>query len=137
MCCANGRRDSSHPDGCCIGGRMSRFIEPSILLLLSGKPSHGYELMEELEKIGLHDGSPDPGAVYRNLRRMEEDGLLESEWDTSGTGPARRLYRLTPKGQEYLEAWAVTIEQRKRSLEKFLKMYAEFSKERKGGADNV
>ena len=116
---------------------MSRFIEPSILLLLSGKPSYGYELMEELEKIGLHDGSPDPGAVYRNLRRMEEDGLLESEWDTSGTGPARRLYRLTPKGQEYLEAWAVTIEQRKRSLEKFLKMYAEFSKERKGGADNV
>ena len=37
---------------------------------------------------------------------MEKDGLLESSWETSETGPARRGYELTEEGATWLHAWA-------------------------------
>jgi len=107
----------------CHGGRVSRFIEPSLLLLLAQKPVHGYELMADLTGLGFYEGDPDPGAVYRNLRQMEKERLVESEWDTSGSGPAKRLYRLTPRGEDYLHSWAVSIGRRKKALENFLSLY--------------
>jgi len=112
----------SHKCDCHVG-RVPRFIEPCLLLLLSQKPSHGYELMENLSGFGFYEGDPDPGAVYRNLRQMEHEELVESSWDTTGTGPAKRLYRLTPKGEDYLHSWVVSIRKRKDALEKFLCLY--------------
>jgi DNA-binding PadR family transcriptional regulator len=43
--------------------------------------------------------------VYRALRRLEANGRVTSSWDTSGSGPARRLYTLTPSGYEHLAEW--------------------------------
>lgn len=75
------------------------FVVPCLLLLLSERPAHGYELIDRLGKdFGLT--SVDPGGVYRNLGRMEADGLLESGWETAGPGPARKTYRVTPEGRE-------------------------------------
>lgn len=98
-------------------------MQPCLLLLLSERSSYGYELMERLGELGWETTSPDPGAVYRNLRRMEEEGLVESTWDTSGTGPARRLYRLNPEGEDLLSSWAVNIRQNVKLLERFLQRY--------------
>ena len=115
-----------HEEECgCHGGRVSRFIEPSLLLLLARKPAHGYELMAGLAELGFFEGDPDPGAVYRNLRQMEKEGLVESQWETRGSGPARRLYRLTDRGADYLHSWAVSIGRRKKALENFLSLYKE------------
>ena len=49
---------------------------------------------------GLHSG-----AVYRALHRLEANGYVTSSWDTSGSGPARRLCTLTPSGYEHLAEW--------------------------------
>jgi poly-beta-hydroxybutyrate-responsive repressor len=105
------------------------------LLLLSEKPSYGYELIEGVSEFGFQDSSPDPGAIYRNLRRLEEDGFVISEWETGDSGPAKRYYKLTSDGQDLLRAWASGIRKRKEAFEKFLHKYQEQLKKR--GVENV
>jgi poly-beta-hydroxybutyrate-responsive repressor len=79
--------------------------------------------MENLSEFDFYEGDPDPGAVYRNLRQMEGEELVESSWDNTGSGPAKRLYRLTPKGEDYLHSWVASIRKRKEAFEKFLSIY--------------
>jgi poly-beta-hydroxybutyrate-responsive repressor len=67
--------------------------------------------------------------MYRTLRALEEDGLVNSNWDTSGSGPARRIYSLTDQGIEYLHAWAVNLRKVRQNLDRFLVEYeTHFSK---------
>lgn len=110
--------------GCHCHSQSSRLplIQPCLLLLLHEKPAHGYELIEKLMEFGF-DHCLDATTVYRNLRRMEEEGLVTSQWNTQGPGPARRLYQLTPEGEDLLHSWASTIRRRKETLEKFLDRY--------------
>jgi len=103
-----------------VRGRSGKLIEPCLLLLLHEKPSHGYELIEKLAEFGFSMDAPDPGTVYRNLRRMEEEGIVESSWLTEGPGPAKRLYKVTLKAAEELEEWAVDIQKNIEKLESFL-----------------
>ncbi|MDN5346498.1 MAG: hypothetical protein PWP65_62 [Clostridia bacterium] len=107
----------------CRGTRMEGFLQPCLLLMLYEKPTHGYELMENMGRLGFWEGVPDAGAVYRNLRRMEEEGLVKSNWSTEGSGPARRLYEITREGIDLLHDWAVAIRRHKAALETFLKRY--------------
>jgi len=88
--------------------------------------------MEALSHLKINEGWEDPGSIYRNLRRMEEEGLVESEWDTPGRGPARRRYRITPQGLERLDAWSRTIRHRRDSLDEFLRVYEKLRQERGG-----
>jgi DNA-binding PadR family transcriptional regulator len=54
---------------------------------------------------------------------METEGWMKSKWDTKGSGPAKRMYRITPQGEEILHGWAITLQKRKVSLEQFLNRY--------------
>ncbi|HHY39389.1 MAG TPA: PadR family transcriptional regulator [Clostridia bacterium] len=106
------------------GGRLlPQYLQAFLLLLLSAKPTHGYELMESLGSFGFTDQNIDPTTIYRHLRRMEEDGLVKSTWDTSGAGPAKRLYGLTPEGEDVLQSWAVVIRHDMKILGTFLEQY--------------
>ena len=107
----------------CPSGKMTRFVEPCLLFFLSQNPSHGYELMEQLNSFGFQKAKPDPAMVYRTLHHLEKEKCVLSKWDTKGTGPAKRNYELTQKGFALLHAWAKGIAMRKQVLEKFLKQY--------------
>jgi PadR family transcriptional regulator PadR len=107
----------------CSEHRVPRLLQPFILLVLKGKESHGYELIEKISEFRFHDSPPDVGAIYRNLRSMEKEGWVKSKWDTKGAGPAKRIYRITPQGEEILHGWAVTVRKRKEALNQFLKLY--------------
>ncbi len=108
------------------GAQPEGFVVPGLLLLLVEKPSHGYDLVDRLEsELGV--GPLDPGGVYRNLRRMEEDGFIESTWETGEVGPARRTYRITAEGRELLDVWAETIARNRRLLEDFLARFNHLS----------
>jgi poly-beta-hydroxybutyrate-responsive repressor len=107
----------------CKSGRMSRFLIPSVLLLLAEKTSHGYELIEKYLKLGLVSGFSDPGSMYRTLNLLESEGYIISKWETNEAGPAKKTYSMTPEGIELLNSWAVDIKERKKSLEVFLKRY--------------
>ncbi len=93
---------SSHRD-CCCPPPNTRLKKPAVLMLLSEEKLHGYAIIERLQELGID--SAEPGGVYRLLRSFEEESLVESEWDTEGKGPAKRIYSLTAEGQERLHAW--------------------------------
>jgi len=114
----------------CPSGRMTRFVEPCLLFLLSQKTSYGYELMDKLEQLGFLEDAPDPAMVYRTLRYLEKEGFVKSKWDTKGTGPAKRNYEITQEGIDLLHGWARGIEQRKDALDKFLGLYKKHFKDK-------
>lgn len=60
------------------------------------QPRYGYALVEELAAAGL---SIEPGTLYPLLRRLEAQGLLTSEWETSGSKP-RKYYLMSAQGHE-------------------------------------
>ena len=108
-------------------GRAGKFVEPCLLLLLHEKPSHGYELIEKLAEFGFDGDSTDPGTVYRNLRKMEEAGLVKSSWMTEGPGPAKRLYEVTAPATDLLATWAIDVQKNIERLENFIKRYREYT----------
>ncbi len=76
-----------------------------ILTILLKKPTYGYSLMDELKNLGIDITFLHYTIVYRTLRMMEISGLVISTWDTTGTGPARRIYSITETGREFLKNW--------------------------------
>ncbi len=103
--------------------KIEGFIVPCILFLLREEPSHGYEIMEKLEGLDFVDIIPDPSVVYRHLRRMEAEGKVSSQLEPGSGGPARKVYSITPEGEDYLHMWAMKIRRRKAALDKFIIAY--------------
>ena len=106
---------------------------PVILLMLRRWNSYGYELMEKLTAFGLQ--TMNPGTFYRTLRQMEKDGMVSSSWDTSATGPARRIYSITEVGEAYLKIWAESLDQYQKMMNAFFEHYAFPQAQRKQEAD--
>lgn len=86
-------------------GQIARLVEPCLLTLLCEGDRHGYDLIASLERFGLDPAPLDSGLVYRALREMEVRGWVTSRWDTTGPGPARRVYSITAAGRQALAAW--------------------------------
>lgn len=64
------------------------------------EPQYGYSLMQCLAEKGL---DIDQGTLYPLLRRLEKQGLLDSEWSVEESRP-RRYYVLNAKGKSVLRA---------------------------------
>lgn len=90
------------------------------MLLLLEAPCHGYEIIAKLPDLGFSQSPIGPGAVYRTLRHMEENDFVESVWDVSGSGPAKRRYTITTEGCEHLALWADMLAQRRKAIAAFL-----------------
>jgi PadR family transcriptional regulator, regulatory protein PadR len=106
------------------GGRIERFQVAALLLLLRERPAHGYDLLERLPSV-LGDERIDVGNLYRALRRLEEQGLVSSEWDETVPGPAKRTYELTDAGSEALERWAASLAETRTRIDRFLRRHQE------------
>ncbi|MBS7616391.1 PadR family transcriptional regulator [Candidatus Bathyarchaeota archaeon] len=110
------------------------WIQFLIMRVLYEKPTHGYQLLEEIEKRSLGCHKLETGSLYTLLRRMEDRGLLESKWEKTENGPDRRVYRLTSKGIEALRMGLASIVKRKKLFEDLAEFYHEkFEKPPKGG----
>jgi len=59
-------------------------------------PVYGYSLVQTLQEKGF---SVDAGTLYPLMRRLESQGLLLSEWETSGAKP-RKYYKLSENGHK-------------------------------------
>ena len=102
--------------------RVSRFIQPSLLLFLSKSSFCGYGLIDRLKILGFHKEAIDIGAVYRTLRKLEKEGFVKSNWAKEG-GRRKRIYKITPRGRSFLKVWIARIEERKKALEAFIRLY--------------
>ncbi len=102
--------------------RPRNWLVPVTLVLLRQCNSYGYELMERAVELGFDVANP--GTVYRTLRKMEKDGLCESQWEPqSSGGPPRRMYSITDAGGAYLDVWVKALEQYQQTIDDFLLAY--------------
>ncbi len=62
-------------------------------------PLYGYSLRERLATRGLEVKE---GTLYPLLRRLETQGLLESDWEVGEGRRPRRYYRLSDSGRKVL-----------------------------------
>lgn len=108
--------------------KAERYIQPSILLALKKRPSYGYELIQGISRFGFVEGQAPPGMIYRHLRELEENGLVSSQWQTEGSGPAKRVYRLTSEGAEVLIFWIDYMQGQAEKLLHFVAMFREATK---------
>ena len=80
-------------------------LEGSILEVISRKPTYGYDITQQLRKLGFEDVVE--GTVYAILVRLEKNKLVSIEKKPSEVGPPRKFYSLTDSGQEELKLfWA-------------------------------
>ena len=75
-------------------------LQYCVLALLGSEERYGFDLVRRLADV---DGMvTSEGTIYPLLGRLRRDGLVESTWQESPTGPPRRYYRLTDAGREAL-----------------------------------
>jgi DNA-binding PadR family transcriptional regulator len=83
-----------------------------VLAVLSqmNEPQYGYSLVQTLAEQGLE---VEEGTLYPLLRRLEKQGLLESEWEVGETRP-RKYYRISKEGRKVLDTltgdWFETVD---------------------------
>lgn len=73
-------------------------LEGSILEIISRDTTYGYDITQQLQKLGFEDVVE--GTVYTILVRLEKSGLVATEKKPSEVGPPRKFYTLTDLGQE-------------------------------------
>ena len=81
-------------------------LDLCVLALLSQHDSYAYEIAARLaDDIGMGEGT-----IYPLMRRLQQDGLVETYLEESPAGPPRKYYRLTEAGRRSLgsqkAAWA-------------------------------
>ncbi len=103
-----------------VHARVERVGEPVVLLLLSERPMHGYELLERVPGLLRDERRLDLGNLYRLLRSLEEEGIVHSEWDAGLPGPAKRVYRLTDAGRALLGRWTEALRDAREVIEQFI-----------------
>ncbi len=118
VCPKHGRK---YPCTCAMGN-LYRFVEPVVLLMLKKKGrSYGYDLSTDIAEFALTDADIERAALYRTLRQLETNGNVTSHWEMEDSGPARRVYRLTPEGEKHLDEWATVLDHVSRSMSRFVK----------------
>ncbi len=79
-------------------------LEFCVLALLRDDERYGFEIVRRLsEADGLVTTE---GTLYPLLARLRKEGVVETTWRESPSGPPRRYYRLTPAGRSLLNAFA-------------------------------
>ena len=96
-------------------------LSSTLLAYLRNWNAYGYQLVQELAKAGLP--AFDSATVYRTLRQLERAGLVSSFWDTSSSGPARRMYTLTKAGETVLSLWVDVLSHYQTVLKRALRAY--------------
>lgn len=88
-------------------------LKPVILSLLSERPMHGFEIMEEVSARTGGMWRPGPGAVYPALLWLEERGYVEVQEEGER---AKKPYRITEKGvkaienlEDFLDDWVTSL----------------------------
>jgi DNA-binding PadR family transcriptional regulator len=98
-----------------------------VLAMLAKEPSHGYELRTRLRQaLGPLGEALNPGHVYVTLTRLEKAGLVTSERaEGLADRQDRKVYALTPNGQQRVAEWLAEVDWPKPDLAEFhLKLIA-------------
>jgi len=86
-----------------VGEALKGHLDLLLLSILANGPAHGYAIIESLRARSEGVFDLPEGTVYPALHRLENQGLLKSSW-SEDSGRRKRIYQLTPKGQQALNA---------------------------------
>jgi PadR family transcriptional regulator PadR len=75
-----------------------------VLKTLSLAPMHGWGISQRVQEIYKGVLEVNQGSLYPALQRLEKDGLVTSDWDTTDNNRRARYYRLTASGRRALGA---------------------------------
>jgi PadR family transcriptional regulator PadR len=75
-----------------------------ILRAVSGRPMHGYAIVQWLRSHTADALPVNEGALYPALHRLAAKDLLSEEWRISENNRDARFYELTPTGRKQLAA---------------------------------
>jgi PadR family transcriptional regulator PadR len=78
-------------------------LEHCVLAVMRQQETYAYEIVRALSDSGGLMTSE--GTIYPLLSRLRRDGLVQTTWRESESGPPRRYYRLTSQGQRALDAF--------------------------------
>jgi DNA-binding PadR family transcriptional regulator len=94
-------------------------VTPVVLGLLSLGPRSGYDIKTVVDRSTRFFWAASYGQIYPELRRLEDEGLVEGE-DAPNGRRGRRVYKMTEVGRKALQDWLLgpetTIEYRDESL---------------------
>lgn len=76
-----------------------------ILLGLLREPQSGYDLKAFFDRSLQYFWPAELSQIYRNLKRLERTGMLQSKSKTSKIGPDRKVYSITKTGRQELKSW--------------------------------
>jgi PadR family transcriptional regulator, regulatory protein PadR len=74
-----------------------------ILQVAALGPLHGYAIAQRLQQVSNDVVQVQQGSLYPALHRLENRGLLASDWKSTDTGREAKFYRLTRRGRASLE----------------------------------
>ncbi len=78
------------------------YIRMGLLILINRKPSHGYEIMKEIDNRTKGYWTPTPGGVYPILSDLEKSGYIIGQWETQKNRKLK-VYKITNSGQTILK----------------------------------
>lgn len=81
-------------------------LENCVLASLQQGPAYGLELASRLSKYNMLFTTE--GTLYPLLSRLRKQGLVETTWQESASGPPRRYYQLTDQGHASLAVFTAT-----------------------------
>lgn len=76
---------------------------PIILSVLSRGESYGYAIIQRVKELSGNKIEWSDGMLYPVLRRLEKQGLIESEWRVIESGKKRRYYQIKNSGKKMLD----------------------------------
>jgi len=74
------------------------YIRIGVLILLSKKPSHGYEIMKQINNRTKGFWQPTAGGVYPVLRDLEKSAYIKGEWQIQKNRKVK-VYMITESGK--------------------------------------
>jgi PadR family transcriptional regulator, regulatory protein PadR len=84
-------------------------IELLVLKTLSLQPMHGWGIGQRIQQISGGELEVNQGSLYPALQRLEQKGMITSDWRTSENNRRARYYDITPAGRralgDELESW--------------------------------
>src|SRR3954468_15306177 len=77
-------------------------LDVCVLAVLDEGPTYGYAISARLDELGL--GAVKGGTLYPLLTRLEQAGLVTTQWRPGVGGPGRKYFALTTQGRDELRS---------------------------------
>jgi PadR family transcriptional regulator, regulatory protein PadR len=88
-------------------------------------PLHGYGIARRIEQISGDLLAVNQGTLYPVLLKLEQEGVIESEWGASENNRRARFYRLTREGRKQLQVETQDWQQTAAIIDRFFAAKAE------------